>query len=85
MSIELEKYSIGILEDLDSDNVKKIVEFLQLNNCTYIDELLNNYLDLFTFDYEEFKTKFNILNKKYNYNLIEEVKYNMDILEEFFE
>lgn len=85
MSIELEKYSIGILEDLDSDNIKKIVEFLQLNNCTYIDELLNNYLDLFTFDYEDFKTKFNALNRKYNYNLIEEVKYNMDILEEFFE
>lgn len=85
MSIELEKYSIGILEDLDSDNVKKIVEFLQLNNCDYIDELLNNYLDLFTFDYEEFKTKFNILNKKYNYNLIEEIEYNMDIIEEFFE
>ena len=85
MPIDIEKYSVGILEHLDSDNVKKIVEFLQLNNCTYIDELLNNYLDLFTFDYEEFKTKFNILNKKYNYNLIEEVKYNMDILEEFFE
>lgn len=85
MSIELEKYSIGILEDLDSDNVKKIVEFLQLNNCDYIDELLNNYLDLFTFDYEEFKTKFNILNKKYNYNIIEEIEYNMDIIEEFFE
>ena len=85
MSVELEKYSIGILEDLDSDNVKKIVEFLQLNNCDYIDELLNNYLDLFTLDYEEFKIKFNILNKKYNYNLIEEIEYNMDILEEFFE
>ena len=85
MSIELEKYSLGILEDLDSDNVKKIVEFLQLNNCNYIDELLNNYLDLFTLDYEEFKTKFNILNKKYNYNLIEEIEYNMDIIEEFFE
>ena len=85
MSIDIEKYSVGILEHLGSDNVKKIVEFLQLNNCTYIDELLNNYLDLFTFDYEEFKTKFNILNKKYNYNLIEEIEYNMDILEEFFE
>ena len=62
----------------------KIVSFLLSNGCDYIEELVEDYLDIFTFDYDEFVAKFNRLNSKYNHNLINEIKDDMNILEEFY-
>lgn len=79
-----DKYENGFLKNIDIDNVKRIINFLEENNCNFIDELLEDYLDLFTFDYNEFVDKFNKLNKKYNYNYLELVKDDMNLLEEFY-
>lgn len=79
-----DKYENGFLKNIDIDNVKRIINFLEENNCNFIDELLEDYLDLFTFDYNEFVDKFNKLNMKYNNNFIELVKDDTNLLEEFY-
>lgn len=84
MSIDLEKYDTEIYNNIDIENLGKIVKFMLENNCDYIDSLIDEYLDIFTFDYDDFIRKYNIINKKYNGNLIEKIRENMNILEEFY-
>ena len=50
----------------------------------YEDEIVENYLDLFTFNYEEFIFKYNELNKKYSNNYLKAVDQDMNLLEEFY-
>lgn len=84
MEIDLSKYESSVYNSLDKDNIIKIINFLEKNNCTYIDELLEDYLDIFTFEYDNFVNKYNMLNKKYSNNLIDEISNDMNILEEFY-
>ena len=84
IDMDLDKYENSIIKDIDKTNLVKIIDFLSSKNCDYIKELLEDYLDIFTFEYEEFILKFNKLDDKYNHNLINELKDNMDILEEFY-
>lgn len=62
----------------------KIIGFLEEKNCSFIDEIVENYLDLFTFNYEEFIFKYNELNKKYSNNYLKAVNQDMNLLEEFY-
>ena len=82
--IDLDKYEIDTLESLDKENIYKIIDFLEKNNCDYVEELFEDYLDIFTFDYSEFTRIFNLLNIKYNNNLVEKIREDMNILEEFY-
>ena len=84
IDIDLSKYEKSITENIDKNNLKKIIEYLLSQKCDYIKELLEDYFDIFTFDYDEFIIKFNKLNDKYNNNLINEIKNDMNILEEFY-
>ena len=84
MNIDLSKYDNSVLKNFDKKNAMKIVNFLKENNCSYIDELLDDYLDIFTFQYNEFVNIFNKLNKKYDNKLIQEISNDMNILEEFY-
>ena len=84
MEIDLSKYESSVYNNLDKDNIIKIINFLEKNKCSYIDELLEDYLDIFTFQYNEFVDKFNKLNIKYNNNLIDEISNDMNIIEEFY-
>ena len=84
VNIDLSKYTNSLVSGLNEENIMKIISFLHKNKCDYIDELLEDYLDIFTFKYEDFVLKFNKLNKKYNNNLINEIKEDMNILEEFY-
>ena len=85
MNVDISKYENVVVENLDKENLLKIVTFLTQNDCDYIDELLEDYLDIFTIDYDEFIDKYNKLNAKYNNNLINEIKEDMNILEQFYE
>lgn len=80
----LNKYSNSVLRMLDQNNTNRIVEFLRKKNCIYIDDIFQDYLDIFTIGYEEFIEKFNFLNEKYNNKFLEIAEKNMNILEEFF-
>lgn len=84
MTNELEKYEEYILDNVDKENVKKIVIFLLDNKCDYIKELFINYLDLFTFEYNDFVKRFNKLNEKYNNNFIESAGEDLNLFEEFY-
>lgn len=83
-NIDIDKYEYSVLKNIDKDNLNKIISFLLLKNCDYIDELLEDYLDIFTFEYNDFITRFNQLNDKYNHNLINEIRDDMNILEELY-
>ncbi len=78
-----EKYEPEIFQNLNDANVLKIVEFLTLENVDYIDELFNNYLDLFIIDYNEFISRFNNLKCKYGEDLVKLIGENLSILDEF--
>ena len=82
--IDINKYEKSVIDNFDTENATEIVRYLLSNNCDYLKELIEDYLDIFTFDYTDFVDKFEILNKKYNFNLINEIKNDMNILEEFY-
>ena len=84
IDIDITKYEKSVINNLDRDNAKKIVSFLISENWDYIEQLLEDYLDIFVFEYEDFVKKYNELNKKYNNNLINEIRDDMNILEEFY-
>ena len=84
INIDISKYEESVIKNLDKDNVDKIISFLSSNGCDYIEELLENYLDIFAFEYNEFVIRFNKLNDKYNHNLINKIKDDMNILEELY-
>ena len=84
IDIILDKYSNTTLNHLEIGNINKIMDFLYQEKCNYIDDLIDDYLDLFTIPYEIFIDKYNKLNKKYNYEYLKLVSSNMNLLEEFY-
>lgn len=85
IDIDFSKYEKSVISNINKENVMKIVTFLSSEKCDYIEELFEDYLDLFTFDYNDFVNKYNKLNLKYNNNLLSFVKDDMNILEEFYD
>lgn len=85
MNIEslIDKFEVSVLKKIEKDNFKKIINFLIDEKVDYIDELIDNYLDLFIIDYEEFKIRFNRLKEYYGNNLVNLISEDMSILEEF--
>lgn len=80
----LEKYSKTTINNLDKSNISKIIVFLYQENCDYIEDLLEDYLDLFTIEYNEFINKYHKLNKKYNNEYLRLASNDMNLFEEFF-
>ena len=81
----IEKYSKSVINNLNNENILKIGNFLEKENCNFIEDILEDYLDIFTIEYEIFVKKYNDLNEKYNNNLLNEINNDMNILEKFFE
>ena len=79
----LEKYEIECIKHLNKENVLYIIKYLESEKVDYIDELLEDYLDLFVIDYSEFKNRFEKLKEKYGENLVENIANDLTILEEF--
>lgn len=84
ISIIREKFVDSVFKDLDKDNFYKIIFFLKEKKCDFIEDVVEDYLDLFIFDYNEFVKKFNILNKKYDGKFLKELSKNMNLFEEFY-
>ena len=80
----LEKYSERTINNLDRHNISKIIVFLSQENCDYIEDLLEDYLDLFTIEYNEFINKYHKLNKKYHNEYLRLASSDMNLFEEFF-
>lgn len=64
--MDLCKYEDSIIRNLDSDNMAKIIYFLESKNIDYVSDIINDYLDIFMFDCEEFIDRFNKLSDKYD-------------------
>ena len=82
--MDFSKYDDDVFKKINLDNMSKIVEFLKSKGCDYIDSILSDYLDILLFEYDEFVSKYNYLNNKYNDKLIDNIRYDMNILEEFY-
>lgn len=80
----LTKFERSVIENLDKDNCNKIVAFLIKEQCDYIEDIMNDYLDLFNFEYNDFVKKYNILNEKYNGRFLIEAGEDMNLLEDFY-
>ena len=76
-----EKYTSNVLKNIDKDNFKKILDFLEKENCNFLDEIIEDYLDLFMIDYDCFIKKYTYLNNKYNNKYLEYVSEDMNLLE----
>ena len=81
--MEFCKYEDSIIRNLDSDNMAKIIYFLESKKIDYVSDIINDYLDIFTFDYEEFIDRFNKLSDKYD-NFIYLLNKDLGILEDLY-
>ena len=81
----LDKYADSTIKHLEKNNINKIVEFLEKENCEFIGDILEDYLDLFIIEYDTFIERYNELNKKYNNKFLELASEDMNLLEEFFD
>jgi len=79
----IKKYEIEYFKNLDESNMKKIIIFLKNENIDYIDELIEDYLDLFLIEFEEFKNRYFKLKNIYGENLAEKISNDLNILDNF--
>ena len=80
----LDKYSIDCLKRYDRQIVIENLKILKDNNCDYLDDILEDYLDILLIDNSDFKKKFEIINKKYNGEFLMKANEDMNLLEEFY-
>ena len=78
------KYAKSVIKNLNRENFYKIINFLESNNCDFIEDIVSDYLDLFNIEYVEFVKKYNKLNEKYSNNFLQKASEDMDLLEEFY-
>lgn len=79
----INKYEPEVFQNIDMNNVDKIIEYLDSENVDYIDELLRDYLDLFLIDLDEFKIRFNKLKQTYGENVVDMIAEDLSILDNF--
>ena len=79
-----QKYEPNVFKDLDTTNTDKIMLFLLHEKCDFIEDIVNDYLDLFTIDYNTFVEKYHLLNNKYNGLFLKKASEDMNLLEELY-
>ena len=80
----IDKYSDSVLKNLNKENMNKILNFLINEKCDFLDSIIEDYLDLFTIEYNTFVETYNKLNKQYNNRFLEFASEDMNLLEKFF-
>ncbi len=80
----LSKYEESFISSLDVENIKKIIAFLLDENCSFIEELIENCLVLFSVEYPNFVERYNGLKERYGENLIDMISSNLSLLEEIY-
>ena len=78
------KYAKSLIKNLNRENFYKIINFLESNNCDFIEDIVSDYLDLFNIEYVEFVKRYNKLNEKYSNNFLQKASEDMNLLEEFY-
>lgn len=80
----IDKYNLSVIKNIDKENMIKIISFLEKEDCYYIDDIIEDYLDLFTINIEKFIFIYNILNKKYDNKFLEYAAFDMNLFEKFY-
>ena len=80
----IDKYNLSVIKNIDKENMIKIISFLEKEDCYYIDDIIEDYLDLFTINIEKFILIYNILNKKYDNSFLEYASFDMNLFEKFY-
>ena len=80
----LANFDLELINSVDNVNITNIILFLETFNISCIDELITQYLDLFTLDYIDFKTRFSKLKAKYP-DIANALASNLDIFGELYE
>ena len=78
------KIEKSVIDNIDRENAHKILTFLVREKCDFIEDIITDYIDLFSFEYNEFLNKYNELNKKYNGHYLEQTREDLNLLEEFY-
>ena len=78
------KYAKSVIKNLNRENFYKIINFLESNNCDFIEDIVSDYLDLFNIEYVEFVKRYNKLNEQYSNNFLQKASEDMNLLEEFY-
>ncbi|MBQ6841530.1 MAG: hypothetical protein IJO63_05395 [Bacilli bacterium] len=77
----LDKYSDSAMFRINSDNMRKIIAFLNEQGCDFIEDIIEDYLDIFLIDYELFVKKIHVLNSKYDNSFLTKASEDMNLLE----
>ena len=80
----LEKFDSNLISKIDKENADKIILFLFNEKCEYIEDIITDYIDIFTIDYDTFVKKFDKLNQKHNGYFLKKAGEDMNMLEELF-
>lgn len=79
--ILMENFVQEMLNKIDSNNVKIIINYLLKNGIYYAKDLLLNSLDLFLLDSNIFIEKFETLKKELGENYIEKLGNDISLIE----
>ena len=74
-------YDYSYLEGLDENNFKEIYKLLKEYNFYYINDIILNYIEIFSLDKEEVKQKIKELKEKLGNNYVYIIGNNMRVLE----
>ena len=80
----LHKYSDDVIKNINIDNVNKILDYLFEIKCPIINDIVENYFDVFIIEYDVFFNRIEKLNKKYDNEYFNKASENLDYLEELF-
>lgn len=77
-----DNYNEGYLHTLDEDNFNKVYNILKKNNFYFIDDIILNYLELFTVDPNFLIEALSYFEEKYGKNYALVIGRNMNILDD---
>ena len=80
-----ENFDDELIEQVDSKNVSRILNYLEDSGLYYAKDLFLNSLDLFLLDYEEFINKFEKLKNKLGEDYVEKLGEDASLIEIMYE
>ncbi len=66
----VDNYDYSYLEGLDEDNFKEIYKLLKEYHFYYINDIILNYIEIFSLDKEEVEQKIKELKEKFGHNYV---------------
>ena len=80
-----ENFDDDVINEMDMDNISKIIVYLKKNNVYYFKDLFLLSLDLFLLPVDEFITRFEKLKKILGDNFVDELGENYSLIEKMYE